>query len=194
MTTTHTDRHITAKIYFIQTQLVIKLIRILLLLDILRQSIVQSQLQTDRLSTTYNGGLLQSGNMFDVVTKAEPLTIRAIDLHTASNILLPYEVYYRRGTHVNYEQDIGGGWYMIGCGSVQGKGLLNPTHVDLDFPVESVEYERVSFYVTVKGSGQGYLIYSNGGSTGNVFVENDVLQIMDGAAVTYPFGVVYLDR
>ena len=144
-----------------------------------------------KLSTKFDGTISQSGNMFDVVAKTQT-TIYGFDIHSASNVIIPYEIYSRKGTHINHESSRQN-WYMNACGSLQANGLGSPTYVAVDVPIACSMNERVSFYITIASS-QGYLSYSTHGFTGDVFIENDALRIMEGVAVTYPFGTVYQDR
>jgi len=141
------------------------------------------------ISTTYGGNLIQNGNMFDVVTKSKTIVLREMDVHSPSNVSERYEVWMRPGSHENHEQSQDG-WYLVGCGIMEANGLLTPSLLpDRLVPVNLTPFSTTGLYVTIMPlAGSSRLIYSIGSARGEIYVQNDELQVLVGIAIQYPFG------
>ena len=78
--------------------------------------------QTDAfLRTTFDGGIGQSGNIFDLEAKGTPIAILEYDVHTVTNVAENFEIWNKEGSYLGYEESYEG-WKMIGCGAVIGEG------------------------------------------------------------------------
>jgi len=78
--------------------------------------------QTDAfLRTTFDGGIGQSGNIFDLEAKGTPIAILEYDVHTVTNVVESFEIWNKEGSYLGYEESYEG-WKMIGCGEVIGEG------------------------------------------------------------------------
>ena len=145
--------------------------------------------ETGLITTTYGGNLIQNGNMFDVVTKSKTIVLREMDVHSPSNVSERYEVWMRPGSHENHEQSQDG-WYLIGCGIMEGNGLLTPSLLrDRLVPMNLTPFSTTGLYVTLMPlAGDSRLIYSIGSARGEIYVQNDELQVLVGVAIQYRFG------
>ena len=147
-------------------------------------------------TTSFDGTLSNNGNMFDVITYNNSIFFHQIDLHTASNADVTYEIWMRNGTHVSYELS-SSGWYMISCGDVQGLGISMPTPLLLNSAIGLPANSIMGLYVTFVRSGSntdGYVLYSVGEGVGTLFVKDENLGIFHGSSITYPFVAYFSNR
>ena len=91
------------------------------------------------ISTTFSGGSIQSGCMFDLVGKKD-ITIIGIDIHiTAWKVYESVEVWVKDDTLIGYEKSPEF-WSMVGCAQMIGNGFSNPTTI----PSQHLEWIRVA--------------------------------------------------
>ena len=139
------------------------------------------------ITTTFAGGNGQNGNMFDVTTFSNDITINSLDINnqsgTTSNSL---EVYLKNGTYVGSET-APGDWTLVSTTpltSIQPGGT--PTTVDVtDFTLNA--NTTYGLYLTLNS---GTLNYTNGANT----YTNSDLEIQTGVGKQYPFDSTFTPR
>lgn len=148
-----------------------------------------SAAQAASLTTTFAGGNGQDGNMFDVVTAGNPLTVNSLSVNLdAGNHTI--EVYTRSGSwQASPSSPVG--WTLVASIAVTSAGEGLPTLVDVpDFVLPA--NSTIGFYVTANGGTP--INYTNGSGVGNIAAQNADLQILEGAGKTYPFGGSFTPR
>jgi len=142
------------------------------------------------LTTTFAGGNGQNGNMFDVVTKANALTVTGLDLNLIAGTYT-VEVYKKNGTWVGSENNAGA-WTLIDSAALTSNGT--PTFFDLaDFNLGALSTSGL-YITTTSPVGVGLMRYTNGTAVGNVYSQNADLQILEGAGKTYAFADTFTPR
>ena len=139
-----------------------------------------------RLETLISGENGSYGSMFNIRAK-EDILISSLDFYCDLDKSVTYEVYTKHGTYVGYENSPDD-WTMISTGSIQSQGLLSPTKIE-DFEEKIImdASETRAFYVTLRTPDLRYT--TNIGTEGDVFVEDDNLEILIGVGIgAYPFG------
>ena len=138
--------------------------------------------QAASITTTFAGGNGQpDGNMFDVTTFTNSLTVTALDVHFATTTAFNLNVYTKSGTYVG-SQTNSGAWTLAATGSATGAGSGTPTFVDItDFvlPANSL----TGFYVDLDVDG---IIYTDGFNT----FSNADIQLDLGAGILGDFGSI----
>lgn len=150
-----------------------------------------------QLTTSFDGGTSEAGNMFNVEhrqSQSRDVRITNFQLHIASTAAVEHvEIYHRIGSHRNYERRPGA-WTKLNNSpiEVQGEGTgqhtaLPPNSFD---PVIVKPGEVHSFYVTLTTSQN--LVYSVGSSTDvdgeSIVAHNDDIAVMQGVGKGYLFG------
>jgi len=144
------------------------------------------------LFTTFDGGFIQAGNMFNVRAEKD-IMIRSIDIHTASTGNVEVEVWTRSGSYRSQESS-SRGWFLIVDTVVQGRGQGYATPIPEEAfasAIDMTQGEIRGWYVTLKSPD---MIYSIGSLDGAIFVDNEDLTFGEGSAKTYPFGTTYKPR
>jgi len=114
------------------------------------------------LQTIFTGGNGQDGNMFDIVTSAEAVTITGLDCNVDGSGSVTTEVWYRTDTYVGHSSSTG--WTQEGTYTTSAAGSGNPTHIDIggiNIPMGST----YGIYVTTTGSPD--FDYTNGANSYN---------------------------
>lgn len=149
----------------------------------------------DSLATIQFGGLLQSGNMFDVSVlpveeggPPEGITVLAMEMSTTSTDEICVELYSKDGTYVGSEE-VPSDWDMMGAVTVTGQGASEGTRLPLGSmdPVHIGPGERRGFYITTKEPVIRYTQPLYGEQAGDVFSKDDSLQIHIGSVNGYNF-------
>jgi hypothetical protein len=140
---------------------------------------------------TNNGS---SGNMFDLVAK-KAIEVKELDVHSAYTSTYTAKVYIKStlGTYMGVDKN-SSAWTEIGSASVSGKGAgkRTPLPVNMFDPVKILTGNKQAFYVTFTSWG---MRYTNGyGSVGEVYTQDDNLQLLKGSGKAYPFGGTYTIR
>ncbi|HIA13412.1 MAG TPA: hypothetical protein EYN74_00690 [Nitrospirales bacterium] len=109
---------------------------------------------TGSITTSYVAGAAADGNMFDVTTFSNPVTVSGIHVN-ASNSLKPLDIaiYTKPGTFHEFETEETA-WALVSQTTVTPQGLNVPTIVDVtDFvlPANTI----TGIYVTVTDTGPG---------------------------------------
>ncbi len=146
------------------------------------------------LTTTFAGGNGIRSMMFDV-NALEDATIDSFEVNLDDSAVLDIEVYAKTGTHVGSE-NTPGDWTLIGTapGVVSaGDGLPTPLNLALDYAV--MAGQTYAFYISSpnKAASLGFN-YTNGTNVGDVFAADATIEILEGVAVSYPFGTIFSPR
>ncbi len=113
------------------------------------------------LTTTFEGGNSQSGNMFNVVvSENNEVTIRGFDINLSnSGETINVKVYYRDGSYEAGEYSAEG-WTSLGTHAVSSNGVGLPTSLDID-DLQLKPGQTYGFFITTTNS-QEVLHYTNG--------------------------------
>jgi hypothetical protein len=135
------------------------------------------------IETTLQAGNGHGGNMFEVEAKKN-LKVRRFFIHTDLTKNVKCKVYTKMGNFTVSR----GGWELIQKETVRGEGIGKYTALPpLDFPVMVSANQRQAFYIVLTGG--NFVRYSNGKLPANqLFVDNDDIQIFEGAGVSNRFG------
>lgn len=119
------------------------------------------------LGTHFTGGNGFAGNTFDILPSTD-IELTGMDLHhSISGELCQFDVYYRVGTSVGFENDPGA-WTPLSSGNVTSAGHSQPSHIDVsNSGVTFQAGTTYGIYVDLVNYGliQGHLEYSTGGPT-----------------------------
>jgi hypothetical protein len=137
-----------------------------------------AQAYSGSITTTYAGGNIDNGSMFDVTASGPAdITITGFDIHVADLGPVAIDVFYKAGTYSGFEQDPGF-WTPLGSATVTGAGLGNPTAVNIG-GLTIPSGETYGIYITRTDLGAlrctaGANTYSNADitidtGTGNIF-------------------------
>ena len=145
--------------------------------------------QCGPLAAPYNQNNGQDGIMFDIVAITS-VEITNFDINCGGGTH-DFEIWYRPGTHVGFENNAAG-WTMIGAAN----GVTGPVNVATPIPVTISEIlcagDVGAFYITSTGTGS--IDYTNGTGTGNVLVADANIQILEGTGKDYAFGASFTPR
>ncbi|MFC5478892.1 PEP-CTERM sorting domain-containing protein [Massilia suwonensis] len=145
--------------------------------------------QAGVLTTTFANNNGQNGNMFDVVTKGNALTVTGFDLNLSSghHTLALYKL---DGSWTGAATDAGA-WTLVDTASLTGNGAGNATFFDVaDFGLNAGA--TTGLYITITTGGT--MNYTDGSGIGNVYAQDNYLQILEGAGKAYPFSSTYAPR
>ncbi|MCB9224381.1 MAG: gliding motility-associated C-terminal domain-containing protein [Crocinitomicaceae bacterium] len=146
--------------------------------------------QCGPLATAYNQNNGQDGIMFDVqaITSVE---ITSWDINCGGTTHT-FEIYYRPGTHVGFQNNAAG-WTLLGTAA----GVNGPVNVATPIPIPiSVILcagDVGAFYIT-STSTSGSIDYTNGPGVGTVIASDANLQIKCGTGKDYPFAASFTPR
>ncbi|KAL7517831.1 hypothetical protein ACHAWX_002719 [Stephanocyclus meneghinianus] len=159
------------------------------------------------LATTYEGGWVQDGIMFDVrvnsndASASQGIVVLGLDILTpASFETVCVEIYSREGGYKGFDT-VQSAWEFLGSVTVLGLGKDTPTIIPLGSfdPVYIAPNSTRAFYVTTQDESMRYTAYSDGEQTsGSVFASSDEggvnVDILMGVAKNYPFAQSWPDR
>lgn len=144
------------------------------------------------LTTTFLGGNSNNGNMFDI-TALHTLEITGLEGHIDNFTTANIEVYYKAGSYVGYQNNASA-WTLAGSASgVTGAGLGVPTPYPITLSISIPEGETYGFYITTTTT-TNVVQYTNGTISGNVYAEDENVQIKEGLGMGYPFGGYFEPR
>lgn len=171
----------------------------------------------NELATTYEGGWIQDGVMFDVRTviptsdanstaatpPSEGIVVLGLDILTpVVNEPLCVEIYSKDGGFEGFDSQ-SSAWTFLGSVSVVGQGKDTPTRI----PIGSFDPQYIApdstraYYVTTQDENLRYTAYSdNTTTTGTVFVSSEAdangmtVEVLTGVAKNYPFAQSWPDR
>jgi methionine-rich copper-binding protein CopC len=139
-----------------------------------------------QITTTFAGGNGQNGNMFNVTTLTNPITITSLDLNITSGTYT-VALYTRPGTYLGYETTPSA-WTQMATGTVAAAGSGSPSPFNVVPNLQLPANTLTGFYVTITNG--GILNYTNGSNT----YGNSDLQLTLGEGISYPFGSVFTPR
>ena len=155
------------------------------------------------LATTYEGGWVQDGIMFDVriTNSTEGISILGLDILTpAAFQTLCVEIYSRMGSYEGYDT-MASSWDFLGSVEVIGLGKDTPTIIPLGSfdPVYVGPDETRAFYVTTQNENLRYTAYPSGEHlSGSVFSSSSDagvnVDVLVGVAKNYPFAQSWPNR
>ena len=152
---------------------------------------VAGDLAQNSLTTTFDGGNGQAGNMFDV-TAINDLTIDSFDVSMDDGTTDTVEVYVKAGTWVGFEEDAAA-WTLLGTvADVTSAGENVPTPLNQTFGYDVMAGETVAFYVTLTTTTN--INYTNGTTVGALFVSDANMEVFEGAGKVYPFANTFQPR
>lgn len=137
------------------------------------------------LTTTFNNTNSWNGNMFDVVTNGQALTVTglSINLYPGS---VPVQVYVKNGTWVGSE-NAAAAWTLVDTISVTSNGLDVPTFVDVaDFTLAAGATSALYITTTDISHNLAYTMATT--PVGTIAASNADLSILVGVGTEYLFG------
>ena len=156
---------------------------------------VNPERQVLSLETTWDGGVKNSGAMFDVVTKTD-IKVNAFLINTPSADLIDFEIYSISGGHQGNEKS-SAAWSMVATAQIKGAGEGLPTKIGSEHFYQDINLlseQTTGFYITMKNRLE--LRYTPVGdkSTGDVFNANLDLALLIGTGNAYPFSDFWTER
>jgi len=147
------------------------------------------------LVTTFEGGSLAAGAMFDIVA-FNSVEIRSMDIHTSSSEMEFAKIYKRKsaGSHQGYERRPTA-WNLIAEESFRGMGTgvaSSLSKFPLTSPISIQASERSAFYITLLRTRLWCTSSTSG--TGTLYTSNADLQLYAGVAKGSNFGATIRDR
>ncbi len=140
------------------------------------------------LSTTFGSNNGQSGNMFDILTNSQEITLNQIGLNIPAGVSNgTYRVYFKLGTHVGSENNSAAWTLLDTFTGVSSAGNNTPTFVDITDVVVPAN-TRISLYPTITTPNFLGLRYTNGTGVGNTASANADLTIFEGTGNSFAFG------
>ncbi|MAB89506.1 MAG: hypothetical protein CMJ90_08620 [Planctomycetes bacterium] len=145
-----------------------------------------------QLTTTFSGGVGQSGNMFDIQA-TNTVEICNFDLNLSPGTH-DVEIYIVTGggSFVGNEANAAA-WTLIGSATgivSNGTGVPTPCPITMNTTIPAGATQ--GFYVTV--SNGGIMWYSSGTVPGALFASDANISFFEGIAIVYPFGGVFNPR
>jgi hypothetical protein len=138
------------------------------------------------LTTTYAGGKVQAGVMFDVLAK-KSISIHIMNIHTAIVGAVPVELYTKQGSFVDSRRDPSR-WTLIALEQsvVDGKGVGSATPLGTFLsPIRVEDGNLQGIYVTLPSL---HMLMSHGHGEGLIYSENADIAILTGRSSRYKFG------
>jgi gliding motility-associated-like protein len=145
--------------------------------------------QCGPLSTPYNQNNGQDGIMFDVVALTS-VEITNFDINCGGGTH-DFEIYYRTGTHVGFQNNAAG-WNLIATANGVNGPVNVATAIPATFSVVLCAGDVGAFYITSTGTGS--IDYTNGTGVGNVLAADANLQVLEGTGKDYPFAASFNPR
>jgi hypothetical protein len=150
----------------------------------------EGELESTPLTTTLNGFYSSSGNMFDIVAKND-VYITGFDITMSSFYTADIEVYFKPGSYSGYEYSPSS-WTLLGTASNitgGGSGVAVPLNLQLFAHIPAGT--SGAFYITCANYYVTYLSNQYGTGIGNVYVQDDNIQVKEGVSNYYAFGYPY---
>ena len=140
------------------------------------------------MNTPYNSNNGQRGCMFDI-TATNAVTIRCFEANLYAGTTADYEIYYRPGTHVGFENNAAAWTFLGGETGVTSAGNNVPTALNIPINILIPAGNTYSFYITnTFGAGTSY---TDGTAVGNFLAADANLTVFEGVGKSYPFGLTF---
>ena len=146
------------------------------------------------LTTTFASNNGQSGNMFDILTNSDSISLNGLGVNIPAFVNSgTYEIYYRIGSHVGVE-NTASAWTLLdtftGVSSAGDNTATFLDTTDLIIPANT----RVAIYSTSTTPNSLGLRYTNGTGVGDVASSNADVTIFQGTGNSYAFGTTFQPR
>ena len=112
---------------------------------------VNPESQVLSLETTWDGGVKNSGAMFDIVAKTD-IKVNAFLINTPSTDLIDFEIYSISGGHQNNEKS-SAAWSLVATAQIKGAGEGLPTKIGSEHFYQDMyllSEQTTGFYITMK--------------------------------------------
>lgn len=136
----------------------------------------------------YNSNNGQRGCMFDVFA-TNAVTIQCFDANLYAGTTANYEIYYRAGTHVGFENNAAAWTFVGGPVSITSAGNNVPSAIPIAVGVIIPAGQRYSFYIT--NDFGGGTSYTDGTAVGNFLASDANITVYEGVGKSYPFGLTF---
>ena len=146
---------------------------------------------TSSLTTTFDAGNGQAGNMFDIMA-INDLTVDSFDISFDSGVTDDVEIYFKTGTWVGFDADPAAWTLLTTVTGVTSAGDNVPTPLSLNLGVDVLAGETVAFYVTLTTTTA--INYTNGTVVGALFASDANMEFYEGAGNPYPFAGTFAPR
>lgn len=140
------------------------------------------------MNTPYNSNNGQRGCMFDILA-ANAVTIRCFESNVYAGTTANYEIYYRAGTHVGFENNAANWTFLGGATGITSAGNNLPTVLPIPINIVIPAGQRYSFYIT--NDFGGGTSYTDGTAVGNFWANDANLTVFEGVGKSYPFGLTF---
>lgn len=140
------------------------------------------------MTAPFNSNNGQRGCMFNL-TAANTVTIDRFEPNLYAGTTANYEIYYRAGTHVGFENNAGAWTFLGGATGVTSAGNNLPTPLPIPVNVTIPAGQTYSFYIT--NDFGGGTSYTDGTAVGNFLASDANLTIYEGVGKSYPFGLTF---
>ena len=146
---------------------------------------------TGSITTAFAAGAAADGNMFDVTTFNNPVTVTSIHVNASNSLkLVDIALYTKRGTFQAFEAEETA-WTLVSQTTVTPQGLDVPTIVDvIDFVLPATTTTGMYVTVTDTGPGEPQMHYV----VGIHEFSNADLQLNPGVGIGGMFGYFIADR
>ena len=146
---------------------------------------------TASLTTTFDGGNGQAGNMFDIMA-INDLTVDSFDISFDSGVTDDVEIYFKTGSWVGFDADPAAWTLLTTVTAVASLGDNVPTPLNQTLGVDVLAGETVAFYVTLTTTTA--INYTNGTTTGALFASDANMEFYEGGGNAYPFAGTFDPR
>ena len=147
---------------------------------------VNPWLEEKSLTTTWDGGTSQDGNMFDIMPQ-KTMIITGFDIHVSFTGEVTVEIYTKVDSFRGHET-VCSDWTQIARVVLigKGKGSVTPIPPNSFSPIRSERFQVRSFYITIVSSKPGGLTYTKGDGSGSPIGQDDNLMVFQGVGSRYP--------
>ncbi|MCA9472210.1 MAG: PEP-CTERM sorting domain-containing protein [Nitrospirales bacterium] len=150
-----------------------------------------SHAQAASITTTFANNNSFDGNMFDLTTFNNALTVNSLAINLAAGTASEIRVYTRNGTYTGFESNAAA-WTLVSQSfNILSAGTDNPTFVDvMDFSLLANSVTGIYITTTGQDNGNPFMLYTNGSNT---FANAD-LQLNLGVGKEALFGRTFSPR
>ncbi len=151
-------------------------------------SLLASHASAENLTTLFDSEYAVGGNMFDVVALNDVVIQSFAGNYSPGNHTV--EIWHRPSSYAGFESSANG-WSLKSTSSITSAGSNLPTSIPATHTIKVPKGETHAFYITAQTAVQEY---DAGTLVGSILAADSNLQILEGAAIGYPFGTKYDPR
>jgi hypothetical protein len=140
------------------------------------------------LLTTFTGTAVEAGTMFDI-RALNTVEIQGFDTNLEPGIHT-MEIYYRPGPYLGHETNVSS-WNLLAIVSVMSNGAGVPTRIPFDLQLVIPAGETYAFHITATTP---VMFSTEGTEAGTVYASDSNVELLQGIANAYPFGMVFTPR